>query len=454
MGTHATARLALTAAIVGAILLGTPGVALILDLALPAPKLFLAVGGGGALLGFGAALSYLGHHFRALDRLRNRMIVLSSDTAPPPPRIGEAPPEIVALHDALETLADQRSAARRAPDERLTAVLASVSEAIVVVTANGQVSLVNSAARDLLGAGRIAVGTSVFAALSRHSLEAAIDKATNDPLEKSLMTDLTTVEGLSLPTTVSPISSIGGVALSFSLNLEDGATGGDAAMEHDLTLHDAPPTPQPFNDSTLLSDLPIFVFDCETTGLDVKSDVIVSLGGVRMHGDRMFRGATIDCLVNPGRAIPPRSTAIHGITDAMVADAEPFARNWARLAAFMEGCVLVGHNIAFDIAHLRNATARDGIAWVAPIALDTLLLGSVLDPGEPDFSLDAMAARHGVNIRGRHTALGDSLVTAELYAGMAPRLAARGILTLGDALQFSNRATAIIRRQRAAGWFD
>ena len=200
--------------------------------------------------------------------------------------------------------------------------------------------------------------------------------------------------------------------------------------------------------------MPIFVFDCETTGLDVKSDVIVSLGGVRMHGDRMFRGATIDCLVNPGRAIPPRSTAIHGITDAMVADAEPFARNWARLAALMEGCVLVGHNIAFDIAHLRNAAARDGIAWMAPIALDTLLLGSLLDPGEPDFSLDAMAARHGVNIRGRHTALGDSLVTAELYAGMAPRLAAHGILTLGDALQFSNRATAIIRRQRAAGWFD
>jgi DNA polymerase-3 subunit epsilon len=454
LGTHATTRIALTAAAIGAILLGAPGAALLLDIVLPAPELFLALGGGAALVGIGGAISYLDRHFQALDHVRERVIVLSSHAAPPPLRDNDVPAEIGALHDALETLVDQHSAVRHAPDERLTAILASVSDAIVVVTANGQVSLVNRAAKDLLGAGRIAVGTSVYAALSRHSLETAMENAINAPIEPSREIDLTTVEGLSLPATVSAIPSIGGVALRFSPPLGESAPGDDAAMEHDLTLHDAPPTPRPFTDSTLISELPIFVFDCETTGLDVKADVIVSLGGVRMLGGRLFRGATVDCLVNPDRAIPPRSTAIHGISDAMAADAEPFECNWTPLAAIMEGCVLVGHNIAFDIAHLRKATAHAGIAWTPPIALDTLILGSLLDPAEPDFSLDAMAARYGVNIRGRHTALGDSLVTAELYAGMAPRLAARGILTLGDALQFSDRATAIIRRQRAAGWFD
>lgn len=460
LGTHAIARIAVAAVGVGAILLGAPGAARLFNLALPGlallpPEIFLALGGVLAFLGGIAALSCLGHHFRALDRLRNRMIVLSSDAAPAPPREGNAPAEIGALHDALEPLIDQRSATLRAPDERLTAILATLSNAtppnaIMVVTANGQVSLVNSAARDLLGAGRIAVGASVYAALSRHGLEAVIENAANGPVETTLMT----VEGQSLRAVVASIPSIGGVALSFSLDIEDGASDGDAVVEHDLTLHDAPPAPQPFDDATLLSDVPVFVFDCETTGLDVKTDVIVSLGGVRMQGGRMFRSTTVDRLVNPGRAIPPRSTAIHGITDAMTANAEPFEQVWGGVASIMEGCVLVGHNIAFDIAHLRNATARAGIAWTPPPSLDTLLLGSLLDPDEPDVSLDALAARYGVNIRGRHTALGDSLVTAELYAGMAPRLAARGVLTLGDAVNFSNRATAILRRQRAAGWLD
>ena len=60
------------------------------------------------------------------------------------------------------------------------------------------------------------------------------------------------------------------------------------------------------------------VLDTETTGLDVKKDSIVSIGGVRMHGQRIFRDVTIDWLVNPGRSIPAASTRIHGITDPMV----------------------------------------------------------------------------------------------------------------------------------------
>jgi len=205
---------------------------------------------------------------------------------------------------------------------------------------------------------------------------------------------------------------------------------------------------------TKLAALPILVFDCETTGLDVKRDRIVSLGGVRMQGSRITLGDTIDRLVDPGRPIPARVTTIHGITGAMVAGAGPFETHWPELEALMRGTVLVGHNVAFDIAQLRWATNRAGITWMPPAALDTLLLVAAIEPNAQGFELEAVAARFGVNDHGRHTALGDSLITAEIFAQLIPRLIERNVSTLGEAVAFGQRAKVFVKRQRQSGWFD
>ena len=67
------------------------------------------------------------------------------------------------------------SDARR--DDRLAAIIAVLGEAVVVATASGQVSLVSAAAKALLGSDRVAVGTSVYAALDRASAVRAADRA-------------------------------------------------------------------------------------------------------------------------------------------------------------------------------------------------------------------------------------------------------------------------------------
>ena len=164
-----------------------------------------------------------------------------------------------------------------------------------------------------------------------------------------------------------------------------------AEIESDLSLLDRPPEALAITDDLALDRLPVLVFDTETTGLDVTDDRIVSIGAVRLDGPRVYRGVSVDQLVNPGRGIPARSTAIHGITDAMVRDAEPFPEVFAQFRPHLEGVVAVGHQVAFDLAMLRRECALAGLDWSAPESLDTCQLASQLEPGLPGLGLEHVA---------------------------------------------------------------
>ena len=73
-----------------------------------------------------------------------------------------------------------------------------------------------------------------------------------------------------------------------------------------------------------------------------------------------------------------------------------------------------------------------GIVFDHPV-LDTLLLSAVLHPNQESHRLEAIAERFNVTVIGRHTALGDSIVTAEVFLKLIPLLAEKGILTLRQA---------------------
>lgn len=201
-----------------------------------------------------------------------------------------------------------------------------------------------------------------------------------------------------------------------------------------------------------LADLPILVLDLETTGLDVRRDRVVSVGALPGQGAQIHQDEVLDFFVHPERPIPPRSTAIHGITDAMVAGALAFVGAFPKLSAMLTGRVVVGHNIGFDLAILRGECKRVGLDWADPVALDIVRLAAALDPRERDLTLDGMAARWGISVSGRHTALGDARMAAEMWKCLLPRLDDAGVVTLGDALRFERRARAVIANQKRAGW--
>ena len=87
---------------------------------------------------------------------------------------------------------------------------------------------------------------------------------------------------------------------------------------------------------------------------------------------------------------------------------------------------------------LRLSGAAAGVVFTQPV-LDTQLLTMAIGGDWLDRSLDGIAQRLGVTVRGRHTALGDALTTAELLVRMIPLLAAAGVSTLDDALEVCRR---------------
>ncbi|MFZ5790685.1 MAG: exonuclease domain-containing protein [Pseudomonadota bacterium] len=444
-GARSTLRMLLAIAAGGLLLAAAVGAALWRDRMPGWASAGVAVGAAAALGALWIAWSFVDAHFRRLERLQGAVLLLGGHGIPmPPPRAGR-PDEIDRLELAIAELAGREIARREARDRRLGTVLGALEQGILVVTPHGQVSLLNAAAKTLFGE-RAAPGSSLFDLFWRESFVQTLDAAAAAGAPQRV--ELLSTEGDWIPATVTALGEEMGALLVF----EGGKAGARRHVEHDLDLHDRPPPAAPFSHATALADLPILVLDTETTGLDVKNDRIVAVGAVRMHGMRVFAREVVDLLIRPERPIPPRAIAVHGITDAMVGSAPAFAELADRIQSICEGMVLVGHNIGFDIAMIEREMSLIGRDWPRPVALDTLNLYAALRPEAQKLDLEAVAADLGVEVRGRHTALGDALMTAEIFRRMMPSLADAGVSNLAGAIAFGLRPKEVVRRQRAAGW--
>ena len=94
--------------------------------------------------------------------------------------------------------------------------------------------------------------------------------------------------------------------------------------------------------------------DCETTGLNVRSDEIVSIGAVRIVGDRLMTSERLELLVRPERGVSAESVRIHRLRERDVAEGLPADEAVRRLLHFIGPRPLVGYFLEFDVAMLNR----------------------------------------------------------------------------------------------------
>lgn len=159
------------------------------------------------------------------------------------------------------------------------------------------------------------------------------------------------------------------------------------------------------------------IFDTETTGLDPQGgDRLVEIGCIEMV-NRVATGRTFHAYFNPERTMPAAAEAVHGLSDAFLADKFRFAEKAAELIAFLGDSPLVAHNAGFDFGFVDAELARCSLPPLdRSRMIDTVAMARVRHPGAKN-SLDALCTRYGIDRshRTRHGALLDAELLAQVY---------------------------------------
>jgi len=334
--------------------------------------------------------------------------------------------------DAATSVANQ-TARLAAEKDRLTAILSEIPVAMIMVNPSHQIVLYDAQSAAILAqVAHPRLNASLFEYFEPAALEAGYEA-----LKTSGEEVRTTLQGVDGAQSYDAILKPLGDAPGYMLVIDDAHAqiAPDAArpLIYDFDLLSGETTAE--FAARPLSDLCFVVFDSETTGLLPHKDEVVQIGAVRVLNGRIIEGEVFDTLVNPGMPIPPASTEVHKVSDAMVTDAPDMITAAGSFHRFCTDAVIVAHNAPFDMAFLHRYAGKCGVSWDHPI-LDTVLLSAVLFGASAKHTLDAVGERLGVSIPEelRHTALGDARATAEVLCHMLPMLEARGLTTFGDVI--------------------
>ena len=111
--------------------------------------------------------------------------------------------------------------------------------------------------------------------------------------------------------------------------------------------------------------MPLVVFDFETTGLDSKVDKIIEIGAIRLEAGKPV--AEFSTLINPDMKISEQVTNITGITEDMLEGQPNIKSVLPDFIEFFKGAVLVAHNADFDMGFLHSVCLEMGwrLQWPA-----------------------------------------------------------------------------------------
>ena len=172
--------------------------------------------------------------------------------------------------------------------------------------------------------------------------------------------------------------------------------------------------------------------DCETTGLNLRKDEIVTVAAVKIKGARILCSERFEASVRPLVKMNPEAIKIHGLRERDVATGRAMAEILPALLRFIGGRRLVGYYLEFDLAMLNRYTRRWlGIALPnPPIEVSKLYYERKYSDAPPgtqvDLSFAAILRDLELPMLEQHDAYADALMTAMIYVTLRD-LKARGV---------------------------
>ncbi len=162
--------------------------------------------------------------------------------------------------------------------------------------------------------------------------------------------------------------------------------------------------------------------DCETTGLKPATADVLSIGAVRISGNRVITSDALDLKLEPPDDIDAESIRVHRIRGMDLADGLSPDAAVERLLRFIGNRPLLGYYVAFDVAVL-DRLVEPRLGFRLPNRTIELvdvyrgrLRGGLKEGADVDLRLETIAARLGMpQMQDRHTALGDAISVAMIY---------------------------------------
>jgi DNA polymerase-3 subunit epsilon len=189
------------------------------------------------------------------------------------------------------------------------------------------------------------------------------------------------------------------------------------------------------------------VLDTETTGLNVnEGHRIVSIAATKIKNLKITN-EILDELVNPERQISEPSIKIHHITQEKVKNKPLLKELDDQIYNFLENTILVGHNLNFDIKFIIKSAPYTTLAHRVKniVTIDTIYLAAGIYPHFKSYELSFLCENLKIQTEDqtRHSALGDSVITARLFLHLLVEASKKDINTIGGILNLCQQGKQI-----------
>ena len=164
----------------------------------------------------------------------------------------------------------------------------------------------------------------------------------------------------------------------------------------------------------------VVVFDTETTGRNPKKDEILSIGAVKLKGNKILMSEKFELFVKPTREINEQSIKIHQIRNIDLQNGCEAREAITKFLRFIGSRPLVGYYLEFDIKMINKylkpylgITLPNRQIEVSGLYHDKKI--KLIPDGVIDLRFDVMMKDLGLPIFGKHDALNDAVMTAMMY---------------------------------------